>query len=70
MSHPKDKYIVGITHRTPLKCIVNPILRRIQFWTDRPWVITSLMKEVDDRLTFVRYEFHRVLWYRRYPPKT
>ena len=28
-------------HRTSLKCIVNPILRKIQFWTKEPLVIYS-----------------------------
>lgn len=37
----KDKYFVynaGYNcwmHRTPLKCFINPILRFIQFWTDK-----------------------------------
>lgn len=28
-------------HKTWFKCFFNPILRRIQFWTDRPYVIYS-----------------------------
>ena len=28
-------------HRTPLKRLVNPVLRRIQFWTMKPYVIAS-----------------------------
>ena len=43
----KDKYYVQDKecgcwmHRSPLKCIVNPILRKIQFWTKEPFVICS-----------------------------
>ena len=48
-------------HRTPLKCIVNPILRKIQFWTDEPWVISSICKK-DEKGTwhFIKYELARV----------
>ena len=28
-------------HRTPLKLFINPILRFIQFWTTKPFVIAS-----------------------------
>ena len=28
-------------HRTPLKLFINPILRFIQFWTMKPFVIAS-----------------------------
>ena len=43
----KDKYYVHDKecgcwmHRTPLKCFINPILRKIQFWTKEPLVICS-----------------------------
>ena len=43
----KDKYYVQDKecgcwmHRTPLKCIVNPILRKMQFLTKEPLVICS-----------------------------
>ena len=29
------------SHRTPLKLLVNPVLRRIQFFTERPYVIAE-----------------------------
>ena len=35
-----DEYKMWM-HRTPLKCILNPILRKLQFWTDTPYVIYS-----------------------------
>ena len=28
-------------HRSPLKLVINPILRFLQFWTDEPWVLGS-----------------------------
>ena len=43
----RDKYYVQDKecgcwmHRSPLKCIVNPILRKIQFWRKEPLVICS-----------------------------
>lgn len=43
----KDKYYVQDKecgcwmHRSPLKCIINPLLRKIQFWTKEPLVICS-----------------------------
>lgn len=43
----KDEYYVQDTecgcwmHRTPLKCFLNPILRKIQFLTKEPFVICS-----------------------------
>jgi len=30
-----------IMHRTWFKLLLNPLLRRIQFWTSRPYVIAS-----------------------------
>lgn len=48
-------------HRTPLKCIVNPILRKIQFWTDEPWVISSICeKDENGTWHFIKYELARV----------
>ena len=43
----RDKYYVQEPdcgcwmHRSPLKRIINPILRKIQFWTKVKWVIRS-----------------------------
>ena len=52
-------------HKTPLKCIINPILRKLQFFTDSPFVISSeceFRKDQDPK--FIRYRFQRVA-YRR-----
>ncbi len=37
------------THKTKLKCIINPILRLIQFYTDDPYVIVSIFE--NDKFT-------------------
>lgn len=49
-----------INHRTKLKLIVNPILRKIQFYTSRPWVIASECTYRNGRYYFVRYKIARV----------
>jgi hypothetical protein len=45
-------------HSTRLKRIVNPVLRKLQFWTDKPFVIYSTFE--NDK--FIRYGFGRV-WF-------
>lgn len=48
-------------HRPLLKVIVNPVLRKLQFWTDRPWVITSICdRDESGKYYFKRYGFDRV----------
>jgi len=47
-------------HRIPLKCLVNPILRKLQFWTDKPFVIYSDCEKVNGSWHFKRYGFGRV----------
>lgn len=43
----KDKYYVQDQecgcwmHKSPVKLLLNPILRKIQFWTKEPFVICS-----------------------------
>jgi hypothetical protein len=44
-------------HRTNLKCIVNPILRAIQFWTNTPIVIVSNFNDYDK---FIGYSINRM----------
>lgn len=62
----KDKYFVYNSeydcwmHRTPLKCIINPILRFIQFWTDEPYVIYSKCKMINEKWHFEGYGFGRI----------
>jgi len=46
-----------VIHRHPLKLLVNPVLRKLQFFTDRPWVIAS---EMDENLEFQGLCFCRV----------
>lgn len=65
-SNSKNKYFVYkdgviINHRTPLKLIVNPILRFFQFYTEKPYVIVSFI-EFDSygNGNFIRYGFKRV----------
>jgi len=48
-------------HRSLLKIIVNPILRKIQFWTKKPWVITSNCVMDEKGIPhFLNYYFDRV----------
>lgn len=62
----KDKYFVYNTeydcwmHKTPLKCIINPILRFIQFWTDKPFVIYSNCEKISGKQHFINYGFGRI----------
>lgn len=62
----KDKYYVYNEqydcwmHRTPLKLIVNPILRFIQFWTDKPFVIYSETEFIDKKPHFLSYGFGKI----------
>lgn len=52
-------------HRTPLKCIINPILRFIQFYTNKPFVIYSECEEVDGKWHFIKYGFGRIEYVHR-----
>jgi len=57
-------------HKTRLKCIVNPILRKLQFWTDRPYVIASDCFYVHHFTlgkipVFIGYKFCRVKYYKK-----
>lgn len=46
-------------HKTPLKSIVNPILRRLQFWTDIPYVIGSKTEYIKGYPNFTGYRMVR-----------
>lgn len=52
------KEITYTNHRTKVKCIINPILRKIQFFTNKPYVIAS----VTDHGYFLYYKIMRVLY--------
>jgi hypothetical protein len=43
-------------HKTKLKCIVNPILRKLQWFTDSPYVIVSKFNNDN----FIGYAIRRV----------
>lgn len=47
-----------MTHKTKLKCRINPILRFIQGYTNNPYVIVSIFK--NDK--FIKYSFKRMLY--------
>lgn len=50
------------------KRIVNPILRALQFWTARPYVVYSNCTHYNgpEEPTFISYGFGRVLRLRKY----
>ena len=66
MKGNKDKYFVYDKvyncwmHRTPLKCIVNPILRFLQFWTKKPFVIYSNCEKSNGEWHFLGYGFGKI----------
>ena len=47
-------------HRTPLKKVLNPILRLVQLWSIKPYVIASKTIFVNDKPHFSGYSFCRV----------
>ncbi len=50
-----------IRHRSPLKCLANPVLRLMQFWTNKPYVIASEYGKCSvNGYYFIRYRFMRV----------
>ena len=44
-------------HKTPLKCLVNPILRFVQFWTDEPFVIYSKCEKINGEKEKCKWHF-------------
>jgi hypothetical protein len=51
-------------HKTRLKCTVNPVLRVLQFWSKRPYVIYSKFDNEDIELkNFLGYGFGRITHY-------
>lgn len=47
-------------HKTKLKCTINPILRKIQFFTDKPWVIASLVEFKNKKPVFLGYRLRKL----------
>lgn len=64
-----DKYYVKVDgqwrHRSPLKCILNPVLRTIQFWRQEPYVIATVTDFVDGQPHFVKYQVARIKYLKR-----
>lgn len=63
----KDKYYIKISddhwlHRSPIKCLINPILRKLQFYTNNPYIIASKTLWEDGTPHFNGYKFTRVLY--------
>jgi hypothetical protein len=52
----------GWNHRHPLKLIINPILRNIQFFTNRPYVMASVTEFIDGVPHFIKFGFYRVAY--------
>ena len=52
-------------HRSPIKLIVNPILRKLQFWTDKPLVICTYTEFINDRPHFLSYGFKRIKYLKK-----
>lgn len=52
----------NIGHKPLIKVLVNPILRFIQFWTNKPYVIASIViqSETDSEWKFYRYIITRI----------
>lgn len=44
-------------HKSKIKLVINPILRRIQFWTMTPYVISSVCNLVKKFPNYYLYEF-------------
>lgn len=63
-----DYYVIEngyVVHKTLLKCIINPILRIIQFYSDYPYVISSISKCCPvNGWYFLGYKFNRVKYLR------
>jgi len=62
--HPKDQYYVNEDghwmHKSPIKLWLNPKLRKLQWWDDRPWVIASKTEWIDGVPHFKGYSFQKV----------
>ena len=59
-----DCYVIEngcVMHKTLLKRIINPILRIVQFYTDYPYVISSISKCCPvNGWYFLGYKFNRI----------
>lgn len=46
-------------HTSRLKLIVNPILRKLQFWTKTPYVIVSIVENIHKEKDVTTYVFYK-----------
>jgi hypothetical protein len=46
-----------MNHKSSIKLFVNPILRKIQFWTMEPFVISSMANVVQTFPNYILFEF-------------
>jgi len=47
-------------HNPWFKRLFNPMFRKVQFWTDRPFVIATKTSWLNGKPLFVKYIFSRV----------
>ena len=47
-------------HKAPIKVLLNPLLRKIQFWRNDPYVIASVTEFIDKQPKFIKFTFCRV----------
>lgn len=63
----KNKYYIQLSekhwiHPTPIKKLINPILRKIQWYTNKPFVIASKTKWKNNKPFFIKYSFQRAMY--------
>lgn len=49
-----------LKHKTKLKLFINPMLRKLQFFTNKPYVIASYF----ENNKFIKYQFKRVRYFK------
>lgn len=50
----------NLCHRAPIKLLVNPVLRWLQFWLDDPYVIASITEFKNNEPDFIKFKVMRV----------
>lgn len=56
MSNENNKIVFKV-HRSTLKVLLNPVLRLLQSYTNKPYVIASVF---DNKMEFITYSIQRV----------
>ena len=65
-----DKYFIfneetnNWNHKSPIKLLINPIFRTLQFWTNKPFVIATEVEFINKVPRFIKYKFTRVRYYK------